>query len=233
MNLASLLFRLQKIDLELDQILIRLNQIEIKLHDETASIQANQNHKICLVEYTNAQRHLRSLEDESQSLRIKLATSESALYGGKIRIPKELQDLQNEISSLKRRLEAKEDLQLSAMIQFEEAEKAKALSDNNLRTVLANFEREKEALKQEQSAQTRRQERLNLERQAATTSLSGDLTGIYEQLRKYKRGIAVSEIIDGCCSVCGAIVRPAELQAAKTSTNLVFCTSCGRIYFAN
>jgi uncharacterized protein len=68
-----------------------------------------------------------------------MQTSEASLYGGKIRNPKELQDLQVEIAALKRRTATLEDEQLEAMLAVEDAETQLTEANKNLNEVKATF----------------------------------------------------------------------------------------------
>jgi len=116
MSQAFNLYRLQKIDTQIDQINNRLAEINhILAADENLhkAEELSQNTKNQLFKM---QQNLKQKEDEVQAHRIKIETNESSLYGGKVRNPKELQDLQMEIASLKKRLTILEDEQLDIML---------------------------------------------------------------------------------------------------------------------
>ena len=48
------------------------------------------------------------------------------LYGGKVRLPRELQDIQNEIASLKKQISSQDEDQFNSMMLVEELEKQRA-----------------------------------------------------------------------------------------------------------
>jgi predicted nucleic acid-binding Zn-ribbon protein len=54
---------------------------------------------------------------------------------------------------------------------------------------------------------------------------------IYENIRRRKSGVAVTRVNDGSCTLCGANIRPMELQSTRIALELVFCSSCGRILY--
>jgi uncharacterized protein len=131
----------------------------------------------------DARRILRQAEAEVQAQRIKIEQNQAALYGGKIRNPKELQDLQNEAGALKRYLAVLEDRQLEAMIVVEEAEAEHAQAAADLANSKARRIEDNAALLGEQSALLKDVARLEDERAAtASTIEEADLT-LYEELR--------------------------------------------------
>ena len=122
MNQAFQLYQLQKIDSQMDIIDNRLNEIARILDaDETlklaeAAVQQKQQ------ELRQEKLSMQKIDDAVQAQKIKIETSNASLYGGKIQNPKELQDLQNEIISLKKHLAVLEDQELEAMIRFDQLE---------------------------------------------------------------------------------------------------------------
>jgi predicted nucleic acid-binding Zn-ribbon protein len=232
MNQAFQLSRLQKIDTQIDQASHRLKEIGIllgqseKLQQAQAAFeQAQQTHK-------KASSELKKVEDEVETQRIKLETSEHALYGGKIRNPKELQDLQSEVASIKRRIAALEDQQFEKMEKLDTAETGLKEAKAKLAQVQSEEATEKASLSGEKSSLEKNIERLKAERDSVLSSVSPDDLQIYDQLRASKRGIAVAMIVEESCNVCGSDLRPELRQAARSPLKLSFCSSCGRILYA-
>ncbi|MCE1255624.1 MAG: hypothetical protein LWX83_18995, partial [Anaerolineae bacterium] len=95
------LFSLQKIDSQIDRIDARLLEIEKILQTDRNVLEAQKKLDAALSKQKTAQRDLNLIEDEVQTNKIKQETNESSLYGGKIRNPKELQDLQKDIETRK------------------------------------------------------------------------------------------------------------------------------------
>lgn len=232
MNQASQLYQIQRMDNELGQIELRLIEIQREIDSDTSLRAAEERVKLARQKLLNAQRNLQNVEEKVESIQLKISTSESGLYGGKIRNPKELQDLQNEISALKRRLSALEDEQLEGMLALEAAEKDFQEAQALFTQAQSNFATQKAALMGEQSQLMKTKERLQTERNAAAGSILPENLKIYEQLRAQKRGLAIALIEDDSCSSCGFAVRPAERQRARSSHQIVYCSSCGRILFA-
>jgi len=232
MNQAFQLYQLQKTDSQYDQASNRLNEIErILQEDETLrqaeALAASAEHML-----KHAHLSLQKAEDAVQAQRIKIEENEAALYSGRIRSPKELQDLQNEVAALKRYQTVLEDHQLEAMMALEEAERDHQRAKEQLANVQASFATQKAGLLGEQSQLQKNRERSLSERNVLLSSIAPENLETYERLRKQKRGIAVATIVDEACTACGAMLTPAEWQAARSPQKMVFCPSCGRLLYA-
>ena len=171
MNQAFHLARLQKIDSQIDQYSTRLKEIERLLSENTSVQEAERAIKEAEVAVKKTGQQLRKAEDGVNAQRIKIETNETALYAGKIRNPKELQDLQNDIASLKRYLVILEDQQLEAMMASEEAEASHQQKSANLAKVTGEFVSKSAELNGEKSKLNDFIRRLAGERQAALSSV--------------------------------------------------------------
>jgi uncharacterized protein len=233
MNQASQLYQLQKIDTELDQSNTRLKEINRLMEADEVVRKAKEKADQAKAALAKTRRKLQDAEEAVTSVRIKINTSESSLYGGKIRNPKELQDLQIEITALKRRLSALEDEQLEFMVSVEQCEADEKAELENLSNITAQHFGQQASLRGEQSQLIKNSEKLQTMRSVTLASILPENLEIYERLRKQKRGIAVSVVEESACSACGATARPSELQSARLSSQqMPFCSSCGRILYA-
>jgi uncharacterized protein len=231
MSQAFHLLQLQKIDTPLGQYNLRLSAIEAELLQNSVLQEALQARDASLAQLEAARKSIRKIEDQVQTLRIKIETSEASLYGGKIRNPKELQDLQMEIASLKRFLSELEDLQLDAMIKVEQSEADAVSAEKGLVAAQAQTTSQTAGLQGERATINTKIERMLIEREAILPQITPDNLATYQRLREQKRGLAVCQVEDGACKGCGSAVRPAEIQAARSPTILVRCSTCGRILY--
>jgi len=177
------------------------------------------------------QQKLKSLEFSVKDQQIKINQSESTLYGGKIKNPKELQDIQKEIASLKKHLGTLEDQQLEAMLSVEQHEEIESAAKRQMIQAQAEFTEKSAGWLGQRDQLARTLERLNSERATIVPPVSAENMSVYNTTRKRKSGVAVCTAHDGSCSVCGANIRPMELQSARSAQDLVFCGSCGRILY--
>jgi hypothetical protein len=209
-----------------------LEAIRQTLENDAELRQASERVASATAENHEAEKSLRMAEAEVQSQRIKLEMIEASLYGGAVHNPKELQDLQKDVASLKKHLAVLEDRQLEAMLTSEST--ASALSE--ARTALARVEArlgdQNKNLTGEQTNLTHTLERFESERKAALSPLDSKLAEMYESLRRDRRGLAVTTIGDGSCNACGTRLTPAQQQIARSSGQVTNCPTCGRVLFS-
>ena len=232
MNQSAYLHRLQRIDTQIDQTETRIAEIERLLSEDERIRQAKLTAEEAKRELELARQALRAAEHLVRETRIKTEQSEASLYGGSIRNPKELQDLQREIDSLKRHMLVLEENELQAMITVEAAEKTDQNAQSGLLQAQAEVTAQKAGLAGERDTLLKNRTRLHTERSAALSSVLPQNLETYQRIRELKKGIAVTAIDEDTCTTCGAEVRPSEGQSARMQSNLHFCTSCGRILFA-
>jgi predicted nucleic acid-binding Zn-ribbon protein len=233
MSAALGLYRLQQVDSQIDQIQARLKVIQETLENdlELKSVA----HKLAEADHTyqDAQRVLTLSEAEVERQRIKIEQTESSLYGGRVQNPKELQDLQKDVFSLKRHLETLEERELEAMFAAENSEKEVQAARARLANLNVNLSHQNRDLSQESESLLKDLERLNTERRAVVRDLEQQTIGRYDQLRQQRRGIAVTTISDAACAACGTTLTPSQQQSARSTRQLFHCPSCGRILYAN
>ncbi len=229
--LAFQLYQLQQIDNTCDALRAEIQRLEGLLADQTALAEAEAALSAAKARLHRAQQAWRAAEAEAEAVRQKLRRTEDALYSGRVRNPKELQDLQREAEALKRLLAQREDAELETMLAAEEAELALQQAEAHLaeqqhqrRQQTARWQGD---LSEKQSALQAWEKR----RQALTASLPPETLQVYERLRQKRHGLAVSTVHESACDACGAPLTPQRLQAARGGDQLTFCATCGRILY--
>ncbi|NLG73764.1 MAG: hypothetical protein GX495_17210 [Chloroflexi bacterium] len=226
------LYRLQQTDSQIDRARQRLKEIAIALAADEAVKQARATFATAEQELSAAQKALRRAEENLRDQNLKIEQSEATLYGGRVRNPKELQDLQNEVAALKRYRSVLEDRQLEEMIALEEAEARHLAAREELERVEADFAERNKALTSEQKNLENELARLNGERQATQASIPAEDLQLYEQLRRQRSGVAVARITDRACSACGTTLSASLLHAARSPSQITRCDGCGRILYS-
>lgn len=233
MSAALGLYRLQQIDSQMDSVRSRLESIRQALANDAELQEALSRVASAMNVQNEAEKKQRTVEIETQSQRIKIENAESSLYGGAVRNPKELQDLQRDVASLKKHLGTLEDQLLEAML----ASEAAVSSVNEAKAALAQIESRRgdqtRSLTSEQGDLLHRLERYESERKAALNPLDAASLDLYDSLRRDRRGVAVTTLGDGSCNACGTTLTPAQQQNARHSNQLFRCPTCGRILFAD
>ncbi len=232
MSRASQLFRLQEIDLELDTHRARLETIAEALQGSPTVQAAYRRMVEADGQLAAARVDVRSLEYDNQSLNEKITEVEKHLYGGAVTNPKELQDLERDIESLKHRRATLEEKQLEALIKAEAAEALKVAAQTDLQHAEAEAAKLNSHLLDEQTGWLARVQRLEGEREAIYAGVAADDQETYEHLRRSKNGRPVSRLEDGVCTACGVAPSSVRSQNARQGGELVRCGNCDRILYA-
>lgn len=233
MSAALGLYRLQQVDSQIDLAQSRLKVIRQTLENDEVLRAANDHFAAAEGKFKDTEGLLKQSEVEVEKQRIKIQQTESSLYGGLRQTPKELQDLQKDVASLKRFLETLEERQLEAMEVDEAAEKVLQNAKADLERVKASRGDQFRDLTIESEILNKDLERLFSERSAVMKDLANQPINVYDQLRKQRRGIAVTTINDGSCASCGTNLTQSLQQSARSASQLFYCSTCGRILYAN
>ena len=232
MSAAPGLFRLQQVDTRIGQTESRLRAIQETLENDAELKATQQKLQAAEQEEFHNEHDRRSAEAGARDQQIKIQQAESNLYGGKVHNPKELQDLQADVLSLKKHLSAIEELELEAMVKLEASQTTLEAAREDLGRVQARVADANRHLLVEQEKLQRELADLQSERQAAISAVDSGILSGYEALRQRHRGLAVAVVADNACGACGTTVTAALQQSARHAADLVFCPSCGRILFA-
>lgn len=233
MSAALGLFRLQQVDSQMDQIRGRLKAIQETLQNDGELRAAMDAFSASENGFKTAERAFQSTEADVEKQRIKIEQAESSLYGGQVRNPKELQDLQLDVASLKKHLATLENLELNAMDTLENADQAMQASKAQLERVRADKSIQYNDLTKESETLQKEIERLDAERKAVTSGIPQPAMLTYDSLRAQKRGVAITTVTDSSCAACGTTLTPSQQQSARSTSQLFTCPTCGRILFSN
>jgi len=232
MSTSLNLYRLQLLDSHILKIHTRLNEIREELENDEKLQQAKKSLAEAESAHKKTQGILNQAENEVDAQKNKIKQSESTLYSGTVKNPKELEDLQNEIEALKRHLSTLEDRQLEAMVDEESIWASSEAAQITLDEVKIKLSDQNISLSAEQDELNKNNFRLETEREAALLPIDSPILTKYDNLRKEKRNLAVVELSDQACTACGVTLTPAENQSARSATKIFNCPSCGRILFA-
>ena len=227
------LYRLQQIDSQIDRLQSRLREIKKLLEDDTELRRLNETYQAAEIRCQNAELALEQAERNVHAQIIKIEQTQANLYGSKSHSPKELQDLENDLIALKRYLGTLEDRQLDAMQESETSEAAHLFAQSELKTSRDEHAELGKGLQREQGMISSDLERFFIERNAVAGTIPSTELSLYDQLRQQRRGIAVTVIGDNSCGACGSNLSLAQIQSARSSNQMVFCPSCGRILYGS
>jgi predicted nucleic acid-binding Zn-ribbon protein len=232
MNRSHLLYRLQTIDLEIGKGKRRLEEVEASLGEGEELRQARRALQKAEDELNRWRTTLRDLELETKSLSAKITSVEEGLYSGRVTNPKELANLQGEVSYLKRRRSELEDKQIEAMVEVEEHEAEVDSEKASLAQIQAEWTQAQEQLTEEQGELEERLASLKKERSEVEGIVGPEDLAVYGELRSRKGGQAVALLKGDVCQVCRVTLPTSRVQQARLGDSLSFCSSCQRILYA-
>ncbi len=229
--LAFQLYQLQGIDTRRDRLQAEIAALEAQLADQSAIEAAQAALKAAQAAWQKAATALRAAEAETAAVREKLQRTEEMLYSGRVRNPKELQDLQREAEALKRLLTQREDAELETMLAAEEAEAAFRQAEEKLRAVQHTRLQQESRWRGDLGNHRRALAALDKRRTEMLTTIPAETLAQYERLRAQRHGLAVATVTEGTCDACGAPLTPDILRSARSNTQLAFCPTCKRILY--
>ena len=229
MSQAKTLYQLQEIDLQIIRSTKRLDEIALALADNEIVQKAQQQVDIAEGALKPLRTQSKNLELEIQSTTSKSKATENRLYSGNVKNPKELQEMQQEIDSLKNRNDELEEQLLDVMMRIEEAEENLNEKQSTLQSITAEWESEHADLLAEKASLDSEVQRLQEERDVFVADIpSGDIK-IYDDMRKKKANKPVSIMEGRSCTICGIEQTLAIESEVNKSQSLVNCVNCGRI----
>lgn len=229
MTNAADLFALQEIDLALDSALARLAEIETEMGetDELISARAVVEEK---QEATNVLRgRQKDLEWAVDEIRGKASAVEEKLYGGSVRNPKELSDLDADLKSLKAQLRVREDDLLTLLVEIEDAEADLAHAQAAHGEIASLWQEGQTRLQEEKREIEPEVARLQAARDQDSASIDRASLSLYQLLRERRGGRAVARVERGMCQGCRITLPMSVLQKARAGMALVQCVSCERM----
>jgi uncharacterized protein len=232
MSVSLDLYRLQQLDSRLDHIGLRQKSIREALENNLLLADAKARVDDSLNEQKNIESNLRVTELDAKGKKAKIEQIESSLYGGGIKNPKELQELQQELALIKKQLILLEDGELDAMIALEKTQAELNSRIQFYEQIKRQVEQQNSTLVREREDLQKEADKLTVERNATVQSIEEKPLLLYNQIREQRHGIAVTTISDNSCDSCGAVLTPAQQQSAHHSHQVFRCPSCGRIIYS-
>ncbi len=225
------MYQVQQIDSDIDRASRRVAEIDklIQNNKTIASAEkALEEQQQIFLQRTN---EFNQINDEMEKKRIKKSQSQSSLYSGKVQNPKELEDLQHEISSLEKVIASLEDTQMQALIALDTAENNLDTAKLRLKKAKSAFATEVAMLRAEKDALLKSIEGLQAKRDPIMQLVAKEYQAQYKSLRKQKKGVAVTKLNDSSCGACGGNLTASQAQSARSSKTIFICPNCGRIIY--
>jgi predicted nucleic acid-binding Zn-ribbon protein len=173
----------------------------------------------------------RDQELEIRSVRAKLKQNQDRLYSGRVRNPKELSNLQDEATALRRRLDALEESQLELMIDRDDQQALLDGRREHLETLESAWREEQSGLVVEQQELVAELATLQKMRENQAATIGWEALDVYEDLRARLGGVAVALVKEEVCQACGVAMSFSRAKRVYDGQELVQCGACNRLLF--
>ncbi len=229
MSRSQQLYLLQRLDSQLDEANEQLAEVVAMLGEDEAVRKVKKVVETIEKGLRKVQTTMLDLDLEVKSLADKIARQEKTLYSGTITGAKEAANLQEEVASLKRWHEKREELLLEAMVEVEEIEAELNQVQVELSAVQKQWAADQEVLNQRHSLLKTKVAELGTQRIDIVKMIDKDDLSDYEALRPKKAGRAVTAIKNGVCQGCGMSASNNKILQVRAGKKLCYCSTCGRI----
>ena len=229
MPITKQLYELQELDNDIEHtsqtLVLKTGQLGKRdtLDDAQNALTVEQKN---LVELKHARR---DTEFQVDDLLNKIAIAEKQLYGGTIKISKELSNLQHEINNLKSLNDPLENKTLEIIEQVEVTEKKVAALTTDYSKLEEEWHRQQKQLAADIELLKKTLTDLREKRRQLVGQIEPAAVSLYEKIRQQKQQ-AVAKVDQGICRACRISLSASALQKAR-SGQPVLCGSCGRILF--
>ena len=228
------LLEVQAHDTRLDQLRHRMEALpEREQRDAAAGAKAEAEAQLAAERAVrdDLARQQKKVDDEVESLKEKRQGFDTKLYSGTVSNPRELQDLQEEIDSLSRRITQLEDAELEIMERVEPVEariEELTATVGQRQMVLDDAEQRLIAAEAEIAAETDAETAV---RTAAAGPGPPDLLAEYEKLRTGRGGVGVARLVGSQCGGCHLTLSAMEAARLRKlpAGEVAHCEECGRI----
>lgn len=182
-------------------------------------------------EDTDLGREQARVDADVEIVRGRMERDQKRLDSGQVGSPKELENLQSEITSLHRRQSELEDTELEVMEQRETIEgRLKELRAEQARVLeaLEAATQQRDVTWAEIDAET---EKATTQRAEQSATIPADLLALYEKLRASSAGIGAAALHRGRCEGCHLQLNTIELNALRDGPvdDVARCEECRRI----
>ena len=172
----------------------------------------------------------KELELGTESARAKIEIEDGKLYGGEVKDPKELSNLQAEIFALRRALKSDEDGVLVLIGQEEEAQTATTHLEKLIEGASTTWAAQQEELKKEIAELEKQMAEIEAEVGEARAKIEATGLDVYDTQRLLMP-IVIARVLGGACSGCRLTLPIYAVNRARRAEEPVRCPSCQRILY--
>jgi uncharacterized protein len=171
------------------------------------------------------------LEDEIASLTERANQAEKQLYSGAVTNPRELQALQDDVASIRRRIGQLEDDELEIMELVEPVDAERSQLTGERERLDAEGARLRAALAEAESELAVQLAAVQAERETAAAEVPDELWPEYDKLRARFGGVGIARLVGSTCQGCHLALPAVEVDRIRKLPldEAVHCEECGRL----
>jgi predicted nucleic acid-binding Zn-ribbon protein len=227
------ILQLQFIDSEIMQANTKLKslpEVEQLLHIDKRIVDATEELAVVKAEADQITLELRRSEVDVETVTDRIKKDEARLNAGTAS-PKELEQTQHEIETLKKRQIALEEIELEIMVRSEAVNERLQV----LTTDLASLETLKSEINQRLTSATTEINLVILAKQKSRSdllpSIEKALVDLYEKIRGSSNGVGAATLVGSKCNGCNLSINAVEMERIKSlaADELLRCEECRRI----
>ena len=229
----SLILEMQSLDNEIMQANTKLKslpEIEQLLHIDKRITTATDDLAVVKSEADQIALELRRGEVDVETVTDRIKKDEARLSSGNA-TPKELEQLQHEVGTLKKRQESLEEIELEIMIRSD----AITSRSNTLTTDLASLQTLKDEIAGRLKTATDEINKViadkNTARNLVANQIEKPLLELYEKIRGNGGGVGAAALVGNKCNGCNLAINAVEMDRIKSlaKDELLRCEECRRI----
>ena len=233
MTVVQQLYDLLGIDVEIEQFRKSIEAIDDNLADNHLIQQTRLAVEEAQVVLKKQETERKDLELTVESYQDKGKQLEIKLYGGTVRNPRELKDMQTELSLLREQQKQQEEILLLALEAVEETQQNLGGLESTLQEVQVTRRAEEKKLLKEKTYLKKDSAVLEEKRDGLSSMVSSEHMKLYDSLRLARQGRAIVKVERGICQGCRISLPTRVVQKARNLQNPIQCPSCSRILYAS
>ena len=219
LRIASLEHEIALLPKQIAQIERALDAQQRKLLADRAALSANQKER-------------KKLESDIQIQEGKVSKLRDQML--QVKNNEQYRAFQHEIEFCQQETRKFEDRIIVLMEESEALDRNVKIAEESLKTEKVSVDAEKATAKERTAADQAALTELNGERKKIVAGITPAVTAKYDRLRKkYKNGVAISEVVENRCSACQISLRPQYFQEVRHGNSVLPCEQCMRILYYN
>jgi predicted nucleic acid-binding Zn-ribbon protein len=168
-------------------------------------------------------------EKEVAAVQTRLARYKDQLL--EVKTNREYTAMLHEIATAESDIRAREDRLLEVMMEADELAAAIKKHEAELKIAEKEIAAERAALATEMTSLQALIDQASVERHKLAGEIDRVVLGVFEQVARSRKGVAVAQAKNGHCTICHVRLRPQVFNEIRRNASIIQCDSCQRILY--